>query len=170
MECCIHTDRSSKMARISLLHYIHYISIPLYTIRWSKPFLRGTDCMKSQRKIIQSSWLNRKYPLAHCVPGRRWWPSSPGRWTPCSRRWQHHRTWRTHLKDNDNDKDNNNFVMIRKCTCTNTVGASSQCYWVELMPLRCELMPLKCQISTNTNKNGLLLPTKCLEGVLKYKY
>ena len=27
-------------------------------------------------------------------------------------------------------------------------------------------MLLKCQINTNTNKNGFLLPTKCLEGVL----
>ena len=26
------------------------------------------------------------------------------------------------------------------------------------------------KISTNTNKNGFLLPTKCLEGVLKYSY
>ena len=59
------------------------------------------------------------------------------------------------------------------------VGASSQCYWEELMLLKCELMLLKrelmllkCelmllkfQINTNTNKNGFLLPTKCLEGV-----
>ena len=51
-----------------------------------------------------------------------------------------------------------------------TVGASSLCYWEELMLLKRELMLLKCQISTNTNKNGFLLPTKCLEGVLKYTY
>ena len=51
-----------------------------------------------------------------------------------------------------------------------TAGASSQCYWDELIPLKCELMILKCQINTNTNKNGFLLPTKCLEGVLKYSY
>ena len=50
------------------------------------------------------------------------------------------------------------------------VGVASLCYWEELMLLKCELMLLKCQISTNTNKNGFLLPTKCLEGVLKYSY
>ena len=44
-----------------------------------------------------------------------------------------------------------------------TVVASSQCYWEELMLL-------KCQINKNTNKNGFLLPTKCLEGVLKHSY
>ena len=49
-----------------------------------------------------------------------------------------------------------------------TVGASSQCYWDELMLLRCELMILKCHINTNTNKYGFLLHTKCLEGVLKF--
>ena len=38
------------------------------------------------------------------------------------------------------------------------------------MLLKRELMLLKCQISTNTNKNGFLHPTKCLEGVLKYSY
>ena len=31
-------------------------------------------------------------------------------------------------------------------------------------------MLLKCQIHTNTTKNGFLLPTKCLEVVLKYSY
>ena len=36
------------------------------------------------------------------------------------------------------------------------------------MLLKCELMLLKCQIHTNTTKNGSLLSTKCLEGVLKY--
>ena len=40
----------------------------------------------------------------------------------------------------------------------------------ELMLLKCELMLLKCQINTSTNKNGLLLPTKCLECALKYSY
>ena len=50
------------------------------------------------------------------------------------------------------------------------VGASSQCYWEELMLLKCEIMLLKCKINTNTYKNGFLLPTKCLEGVLKYSY
>jgi len=33
-----------------------------------------------------------------------------------------------------------------------------------------EPMLLKCQIRTNTNKNGFPLPTKCLEGALKYSY
>ena len=50
------------------------------------------------------------------------------------------------------------------------VGASSQCYWEELMLLKCELMLLKFQINTNTNKNGFLLPTKCLEGVTHTKF
>ena len=49
-------------------------------------------------------------------------------------------------------------------------GAASLCYWEELMLLKCELMLLKCQISTNTNRTVFLLPTKCLEGVLKYSY
>ena len=49
-------------------------------------------------------------------------------------------------------------------------GASSQCYWDKLMLLKCELMLLKCQINTNTYKNYFLLPTKCLEEVLKYSY
>ena len=44
-----------------------------------------------------------------------------------------------------------------------TVGASSQCYWDELMLL-------KCKINTKTNKNGFLLSTKCLERTLKYSY
>ena len=47
------------------------------------------------------------------------------------------------------------------------VSASSQCYRDELMLLKWELMLLKWQINTNTNKNGFLLPTKCLERVLK---
>ena len=35
-------SRPSKMLRISWLwHYIHYLSIPLYTISWSKPFSRN---------------------------------------------------------------------------------------------------------------------------------
>ena len=34
--------------------------------------------------------------------------------------------------------------------------------------IKCELMLSKCQINTNTNKNGFLLPTNCLEGVWKY--
>ena len=38
------------------------------------------------------------------------------------------------------------------------------------MLLKRELMLLKCQIITNMDKNGFLLPTKCLEGVLKYSY
>ena len=37
----------------------------------------------------------------------------------------------------------------------------------ELMLLKCDVMLLKCQINTNTNKNRFLLPTKCLDGVLK---
>ena len=56
-------------------------------------------------------------------------------------------------------------IFIHK-TCikllTAAVGAASQRYWEELMLLKCELMLLKFQINTNTNKNGLLLPTKCL--------
>ena len=51
-----------------------------------------------------------------------------------------------------------------------SVGAASQCYWEELMLLKFELMLLKCQINTNTTKNGFMLPTKCLEGVLKNSY
>jgi len=38
------------------------------------------------------------------------------------------------------------------------------------MLLRCELVLLKCQINTNTNKDGFLFSTKCLERVLKYSY
>jgi len=38
------------------------------------------------------------------------------------------------------------------------------------MLLKCELMLFKCRINTNANGNGFLLPTKCLEGVLKYSY
>ena len=49
------------------------------------------------------------------------------------------------------------------------VGASFQCYLDELVLLKCELMLLKCQINTSTKKlNGFLIPTKCLEWVLKY--
>ena len=51
-----------------------------------------------------------------------------------------------------------------------SAGASSQCYWDELMLLKWELILLKCQINTNRNKNGFLLPSKCLEGALKYSY
>ena len=51
-----------------------------------------------------------------------------------------------------------------------TVGASSQCYWDELMLLKCELMLFKCQINTDTYKNGCLLSTKCLERALKYSH
>ena len=36
------------------------------------------------------------------------------------------------------------------------------------MLLECELMLLKCKINANTNKNGFLPPTKCLEEVYKY--
>ena len=39
-------------------------------------------------------------------------------------------------------------------------GAASICYLEKLMLFKRELMLLKCQISTNTNKNGFLLPTK----------
>ena len=42
-----------------------------------------------------------------------------------------------------------------------------QCYWDELMLLKCKLMQLKCQVNPNTNKNGFLHRTKCLKGVLK---
>ena len=42
-------------------------------------------------------------------------------------------------------------------------GAAPQCYYDELMLL-------KCQINTNTKKKGFLLSTKCLERVLKYSY
>ena len=55
------------------------------------------------------------------------------------------------------------FKLIRRFSFS-----SSQCYWEELMLLKYELMLLKCQINTNTNKNGCLLPTKCLERVSKY--
>ena len=51
-----------------------------------------------------------------------------------------------------------------------TVGVSSQCYRDEIMLLKCKLMLLECQINTNTDKNGFLLSTKCLERVLKYSY
>ena len=50
------------------------------------------------------------------------------------------------------------------------VGASSQCYWNEQMLLKRELMLYKCQIDTNTNKNGFLHSTKCLERELKYSF
>ena len=53
----------------------------------------------------------------------------------------------------------NSFVIIVSIA----VGAASICY-IE------KLMLLKCQINTNTNKNGFLLSTKCLEGVLEYSY
>ena len=43
-----------------------------------------------------------------------------------------------------------------------TVGAASQCYEIKL--LKCSLVLLKSHINTTTNENGLLLPTKCLEG------
>jgi len=38
------------------------------------------------------------------------------------------------------------------------------------MLLKCELMLFKCRINTDTNRNGFLLPARCLEGVLKYSY
>ena len=62
---------------------------------------------------------------------------------------------------------NKNLLLDKTST---TAGASSQCYRDELILLKCELMLLKCQINTNTNRNGFLLPTKCLKGVLKYSY
>ena len=34
------------------------------------------------------------------------------------------------------------------------------------MLLKCELMLLKCQFNENTNQNGVLFPTKCLDRVL----
>ena len=52
-------------------------------------------------------------------------------------------------------------IHVSQATKHHTVGASSQCYWDELVLL-------KCQINTNTNKSGFLLSTKCLERVLKY--
>ena len=51
-----------------------------------------------------------------------------------------------------------------------TAGASSQWYWDEVSLLKCEIISLKSQINTNMNKNGFRLPSKCLEGVLKYSY
>ena len=43
-------------------------------------------------------------------------------------------------------------------------------YSTYLVCTLCELMLLICQINTNTNKNGFLFSTKCLERVLKYSY
>ena len=63
---------------------------------------------------------------------------------------------------------NTNSQML--CKRTFAAGASSQCYWDELILSKCELMLLKCQINTNTNKNGILLSAKWLERVLKYSY
>ena len=51
--------------------------------------------------------------------------------------------------------------------CTRAAGAAYQSYWDELMLLKCVLMLLKSQINSNTNK---MLPTKCLEMLLKYSY
>ena len=48
------------------------------------------------------------------------------------------------------------------------VGAASQCYEIKL--LKCSLVLLKSHINTTMNENGLLLPTKCLEGYWKLKY
>ena len=56
------------------------------------------------------------------------------------------------------------------CKRTFAAGASSQCYWDELILSKCELMLLKYQINPNTNKNGILLSAKWLERVLKYSY
>ena len=39
-----------------------------------------------------------------------------------------------------------NITEILQCTITTSVGAASQCYWVELMLLKCELMKLKCEL------------------------
>ena len=60
--------------------------------------------------------------------------------------------------------------FTQMCCVVTTAGTASICYWEKLMLLKRELMLLKCQISTNTNKNGFLLPTKCLECVLKYSF
>ena len=43
----------------------------------------------------------------------------------------------------------------------NSSNASSQCYWDEIMLL-------KFQFNENTNQNGVLFPTNCVERVLKY--
>ena len=59
-----------------------------------------------------------------------------------------------------------------------TLGESRNNVWCSrcifsvllLMLLKCELMLSKCQINRNMNKNEFLLPTKGLEGVLKYSY
>ena len=57
-----------------------------------------------------------------------------------------------------------NHKGFREQLCrTLAAVAASLCYWERLMLL-------KCQINTNTNKNGFLLPTKCLEWVLKYSF
>ena len=37
------------------------------------------------------------------------------------------------------------------------VGAASQCYWDELMLLKCELMLLKSKINTNKSANIVLI-------------
>ena len=61
--------------------------------------------------------------------------------------------------------------VYRNGICVVAVGASSQCYRNNLMLLKCELMLLKCQINPNTNKNGFVLPTKCLEIlILSFNY
>ena len=44
-------------------------------------------------------------------------------------------------------------------TSLKAVGASSQCYGDEIMLI-------KCQFNGNTNQNGVLFPSKCLEMVL----
>ena len=76
------------------------------------------------------------------------------------------KVWANAIKMPDQHKYENTKITI----CCHTAGASSQCYWDELMLLKSELMLLKCQINTNTNNIGFLLPTKFLKGVLKYSY
>ena len=58
-----------------------------------------------------------------------------------------------------------NYKIEYNKECT-TAGASSQCYWDEIMLLKCELMLLQCYFNENTNQNGGLFPTKCVERVL----
>ena len=82
--------------------------------------------------------------------------------------------WKSLILINTVDTDNVQFVFPayfrKKVFDWITAGASSQCYWDELMLLKCEVMLLKCQINTKTSRNGFLISTKCLERVLKYSY
>ena len=50
-----------------------------------------------------------------------------------------------------------------------TACASSQCYWDEIMLLQvCMSYAIKMQFNENTDQNGVLFPTKCVERVLMF--